>query len=50
MKARRAERLVKEAASALNAEPEQLPAAIKKFQKDMERLEKDISSIKGQLK
>lgn len=47
---RETERLAKEASAALNTEPEQLPALIKKFQKELEELEKSISSIKEQLK
>jgi len=45
-----AENLVKEASEALGTEPDQLPAAIRKFKKEIEELETEAASLKRHLK
>ena len=40
------EKILRKAAEALNTEPEQVPAVLKKFQKDISEAEEEIEKLK----
>ena len=40
------EKILRKAAEILSTEPEQVPAAIKKFQKEIEEVEKELVKLK----
>lgn len=50
MKNDRTENLLREAADALNTEPEQLITVINKFKKEAEELEREVASLGKQFK
>jgi alanyl-tRNA synthetase len=48
--ARAKERLLKEAAAALNTEPDQLPAIIEKFQRELKEIKESIAKLQKETK
>lgn len=41
------EKILRKTAEVLNTEPEQVPAVLKKFQKEIEEVEKEIRNLKS---